>query len=194
MKTSANIMGIVFGATMVLLSIAVTVETLLRKFLGHSMAGIDELGGYAIAICAPLCFAVALIEQSHIRINLLQMRLSRTAQAVLNAIAALSMGALSAYLLYFTVQTVIETQDYKSIAQTPWATPLIYPQSIWLVTMSVFALVALVLAWRALRLFVRRDWPALNRQFGASSAQEELEAELEDLKKREGNIGEGGAA
>ncbi|MGE0796787.1 MAG: TRAP transporter small permease subunit [Lautropia sp.] len=188
MKTSAKIMGILFGATMILLSLAVTVETLLRKLFAHSMAGIDELGGYAIAVCAPLCFAVALIERSHIRINLLQMRLSRTVQAVLNALAAITMGLLAAYLLYFTIQTVVDTQDYRSIAQTPWATPLIYPQSVWLVAMTVFAVVALILAWRALRLLARGDWPALNRQFGPSSAQEELEAELEDLKKREGAV------
>jgi len=186
METSAKVMGIIFGATMILLSVAVTIETLLRKLFAHSMAGIDELGGYAIAISAPLCFAVALIERSHIRINLLQMRLSRPVQAVLNALAALSMGVLGAYLLYFTVQTVIDTQAYQSIAQTPWATPLIYPQSVWLVAMAVFTVVALVLAWRALILLAHGNWPALNRQFGPSSAQEELEAELEDLEKREG--------
>ncbi|KAB2874514.1 MAG: TRAP transporter small permease [Bauldia sp.] len=186
MKASATVMGVIFGATMILLSLAVTVETLLRKFFAHSMAGIDELGGYAIAICAPLCFAVALIERSHIRINLLHMRLSRPVQAVLNALAALSMGVLGAYLLYFTVKTVIDTQTYRSIAQTPWATPLIYPQAVWLVAMAVFAGVALLLAGRAVILLAGGNWLALNRQFGPSSAQEELEAELEDLKKREG--------
>lgn len=186
MKTAANAMGVIFGATMILLSIAVTIETLLRKLFAHSIAGVDELGGYAIAICAPLCFAVALIERSHIRINLLHMRLSRRVQAALNVLAALSMGVLGAYLLYFTVKTVIDTQTYRSIAQTPWATPLIYPQAVWLVAMAVFAVVALLLAARALLLLVGGDWLALNRQFGPSSAEEELEAELEDLKKREG--------
>lgn len=185
MKTTATVFGVIFGVTMILLSLAITAETLLRKFFAHSMAGIDELGGYAIAICAPLVFAVALIERSHIRINLLHMRLSRKVQAVLNAVAALSMAALAVYLLYFTVKTVIDTQTYKSIAQTPWATPLIIPQSVWLVTMACFAVVAVILAGQALRLF-RGNWSGLNRAFGPSSAEEELEAELEDLQKREG--------
>ncbi|XQU07391.1 hypothetical protein P4544_12035 [Halomonas sp. LY9] len=60
-----------------------------------------------------------MVEQSHIRINLLHMRLTTRTQAILNALAALSMGLLAAFLLYFTVQTVLDTQMYRSIAQTP---------------------------------------------------------------------------
>jgi TRAP-type C4-dicarboxylate transport system permease small subunit len=185
MKRTANTLGMIFGVTMILLSLAITAETLLRKFFSHSMGGIDELSGYAIAICAPLVFAVALIEQSHIRINLLHMRLSKRLQAVLNAVAMLSMGVLAVYLFYFTVSTVQDTQTYRSIAQTPWATPLIYPQAVWLLAMGVFALVAVIIALQALVLLGRGDWLQLNRRFGPSSAQEELDAELDDLKKRE---------
>lgn len=188
MRTIANVLGVIFGVTMILLSLATTVETLLRKFFAHSMAGIDELGGYAIAVCAPLVFTVALIEQSHIRINLLHMRLSRPTQAALNAFATLSMGVLGAYLLYFTFKTVLETHTYKSIAQTPWATPLIYPQMVWLVAMAVFAAVALLLAARSLVLLAGGNWSVLNRQFGPSSAEHELEAELKNLKMREGAV------
>ena len=79
-----------------------------------------------------------------------------------------------------------DTLAYRSIAQTPWATPLIYPQSVWLVAMAVFALGTLVIAGRALLHLVRRDWAVLDRKFGPGSAQEELEAELADLKAREG--------
>lgn len=186
MNTYARILGIVFGTMMILLSLAITTETLIRKFFSMSFGGVDELGGYAIAIAAPLAFTVAMVEQSHIRINLLHMRLPTSVQAALNALAALSLGILACYLLYFTVQTVIDTRAYRSIAQTPWATPLIYPQAIWLVAMAVFAVAAVVLSWQALGLLVRRDWRALNQRFGPSSAQDELQAELDDLKKREG--------
>lgn len=185
MKRTANLLGVIFGVTMILLSLAITAETLLRKFFSHSMGGIDELSGYAIAICAPLVFAVALIEQSHIRINLLHMRLSKRMQGMLNTLAMVSMGLLAVYLFYFTVRTVQDTQAYKSIAQTQWATPLIYPQAIWLVSMGIFALIAVLISIQALTLFGRADWYQLNRRFGPSSAQEELDAELEDLKKRE---------
>lgn len=186
MTIYARILGIIFGIMMLLLAVLITFETLIRKFFSLSLGGVDELGGYAIAIAAPLAFCVAMVEQSHIRINLLHMRLPTTVQAVLNALAALSMGLLAAFLLYFTVQTVLDTHMYRSIAQTPWATPLIYPQAVWLVAMAAFSVAAALLSAKAILLLLKRDWKTLNRQFGPSSATDELEAELADLEQREG--------
>lgn len=186
MTTYSRILGIIFGGLMLSLAALITIETLIRKFFSLSMGGIDELGGYAIAIAAPLAFCVAMVEQSHIRINLLHMRLPTATQAVLNVLAALAMGLLAAFLLYFTVQTVMDTHKYHSIAQTPWATPLIYPQAVWLIAMTAFSVAAAALSAKALLLMLKRDWKALNRQFGPSSAKDELKAELADLEQREG--------
>lgn len=187
MNTYARILSVLFGAMMLVLALLITVETLIRKLFSLSLGGVDELGGYAIAIAAPLAFCVAMVEQAHIRINLLHMRLPAFTQAILNALAVLSLALLAGFLLYFTVLTVLDTRLYRSIAQTPWATPLIYPQTLWLVAMTAFALPAVVLSVQVLRLAVQRDWSALNRRFGPSSAREELEAELDDLQKREGD-------
>ncbi|MCC2613826.1 TRAP transporter small permease [Neorhizobium sp. Rsf11] len=186
MQTYARILGMTFGIMMILLSLAITAETLLRKFFSYSLGGIDELGGYAIAIAAPLAFTVALVENSHIRINQLTALMPKTAQAVLNGISAITIALLAGYFFYFTVDTVIDTQTYQSIAQTPWATPLIYPQTVWLVAMATFPIAALVFAGRAVMLMSHGEWQVLNRHFGPVSAQEELQAELDDLKKREG--------
>lgn len=185
MQAYARMLGILFGILMILLSFAVTAETLLRKLFSVTLGGIDELGGYAIAVAAPLAFTVALVHKSHIRINQLAKFFSRPAQATLDALAALSMAVLACYFFYFTVQTVMDTHAYRSIAQTPWATPLIYPQAVWLVASATFPIAAIVLAAQALRLLARADWTGLSRRFGTISAQEELQAELDDLRKRE---------
>lgn len=186
MQTYSRLLGMTFGIMMILLSLAITAETLLRKFFSYTLGGIDELGGYAIAIAAPLAFTVALVENSHIRINQVTSLMPRMAQAVLNALSAVSLALLAGYFFYFTVDTVLDTQAYQSIAQTPWATPLIYPQTVWLVAMATFPIAAIVFGIKALVMMARGDWRGLNRQFGPVSAQEELQAELDDLKKREG--------
>lgn len=146
----------------------------------------DELSGYAIAIGAPIAFAIALIEQAHIRINLLHMRMPLFIRAVLNAIAATSLAALSIFLMVFTVRTYNDTQAYSSIAQTPWATPLVYPQLLWLVAMALFAIPAILLALRAIRMLIRRDWRRLDREFSPDTVEDELEDELTNLHEREG--------
>ncbi len=188
MERYAKVLGIVFGIMMISLSLAVTAETLLRKFFSYSLGGIDELGGYAIAIAAPLSFTVALVSRSHIRISQLTQHFPRKAQAVLDVAAVVSLTLLAVFFLYFTVKTVGETRLYRSIAQTPWATPLVWPQSIWLITSITFPVAGILLSVQAVRMLLRGDWAGIRRHFGTVSAEEELEAELEDLRRREAEI------
>jgi TRAP-type C4-dicarboxylate transport system permease small subunit len=184
MQLYARVASLVFGITMLLLSVAVTVETLIRKLFSISLGGVDELSGYAIAIGAPVAFAVTLIDQSHIRINMFYAKVPPKGQAVLNALAALCLGILAVFLLIFTYDTVTLTQTYRSIAQTPWATPLIYPQAAWLIAMAAFAVPAVWLMGRAILLLIRGNWKALNSEFSPESVEDELESELEDFQQR----------
>lgn len=177
-------LGTVFGLLMLVLSVAVAIETVVRKLFSISLGGVDELSGYAIAVGAPLAFVVTLTYRAHIRINLLHMRLPARIQSLLNALAAVTLGGLALYLCLFAVRTVLDTYTYKSIAQPPWATPLIYPQVLWMITMGVFALCALVLAARSIQLAARGQWDTLNREFHPVSVEEELESEFDDLRHR----------
>ncbi len=74
-----------------------------------------------------------------------------------------------------------QTPETGSVAQTPWATPLIYPQSLWLIGMTVFALVAVWLALRACWLALRGDARALMNEYGPDTVEDELQAELFDI-------------
>ena len=53
MNHVTRISGIIFGTTMIALSVTIVAEILLRKFFSFSLGGVDELGGYAVAIVAP---------------------------------------------------------------------------------------------------------------------------------------------
>lgn len=184
MKTYSRLCAVVFGLMMTALCVVISIETVMRKLFNHSLAGVDELSGYAIAIGAPLCFTIAAVEQSHIRINLLHMRMPRAVKATMNLLAALTLAALSLYLVTFTFRTVVETQMFGSVAQTPWMTPLIWPQAAWLVGMTIFSISTLVLAARAIILAVRKDTNALLSEFGPDAVENELAAELSDLEAR----------
>lgn len=184
MKAVSRGAALLFGAMMLALSAMIAVETVVRKLFSISLGGVDELSGYAVAIGGPLAFLVALVERSHIRINLLHMRMPPTLQAAANLLSALMLAGLALWLATFALRTVEETRLYQSIAQTPWATPLIWPQSAWLVAMAGFAAASLWLAGRAGWLALRGDWRALNREFGPDSVEDELAAELSDLERR----------
>jgi TRAP-type C4-dicarboxylate transport system permease small subunit len=174
----------IFGVTMLALAVLVTLETILRKVFSISLGGVDELAGYSIAVGAPLCFGVALLERSHIRINIGYIYMPARLKAWLDFLSVLSIGVVALFLFGFTVKTVLETQAYQSIAQTPWATPLIYPQAVWLVGMLAFLLPAVWLPIRACTLLVRGKTTELTAEFGPDTPEDELKAELEDLRRR----------
>jgi len=177
-------LGTVFGLIFVALSFLVAVETAARKLFNYSLQGADELGGYSLAICATVAFSLALIGRTHIRVDVFHERLPAVLQTGLNWLSAVSLAAfavLLAWLAWFVVQ---DSRSYQSVSQTPWATPLAYPQTAWLIGLIVFAGVGLAVAGRATWLLLRGRITELNHEFGPRSTKEEVDEELEDLKSR----------
>ena len=180
-------LGTLFGLIFVALSCMVAVETVIRKAFNISLQGADELGGYSLAVGGTIAFSLALMGRTHIRVDVFHERLPAWLQTFLNWLSAVSLAAfagLLAWLAWFVVQ---DSQSYKSVSQTPWATPLTYPQSAWLFGLMLFALVSAGFAARATWLLLRRDTANLNHEFGPRSTKEEVDEELQDLKSRSGD-------
>ncbi len=179
-------LGTLFGLVFVALSLVVALETALRKLFNISLQGADELGGYALAVGATIAFSLALLGRNHIRVDVIHERLPRGLQTVLNWLSALSMAGfagLMAWLAWFALQ---DSQAYQSVSQTPWATPLVYPQSAWLLGLVVFALLATGIAAYATGLLLTGRWDRLNQMLHPRSTREELKEELDDLQHRSG--------
>jgi TRAP-type C4-dicarboxylate transport system permease small subunit len=177
-------LGIVFGLIFVALSLLVAVETVMRKAFNVSLQGADELGGYSLAIGATIAFSLALTGKSHIRVDVFHDRLPAGLQVALNWLSVVQLAAfagLVAVLAWFVIQ---DSAEYKSVSQTPWATPLVIPQAAWVAGLAVFALVALGYAARATWLLLKGRTGDLNREFGPRSTKDEVDEELEDLKAR----------
>jgi TRAP-type C4-dicarboxylate transport system permease small subunit len=177
-------LGTIFGLVFVALAFLVTVETIMRKVFNRSLQGADELGGYSLAIGATVAFSLAMMGRSHIRVDVFHDRLPKALQLLLNWLSVLCLaafGVLMAWLAWYALQ---DSLAYRSVSQTPWATPLVYPQSAWLFGLTMFALVSLGYAIRATWLLARGRTAQLNREFGPRSTQEEVAEELEDLKTR----------
>ena len=154
-----TVLATVFGALFLGLSAVVTVETLSRKLFNVSLQGADELGGYALAVGSTIAFSLALMGRAHIRVDVFHELLPRKLQSVLNWLAVVSLAALGVFIAWIAFKVLADTLQYGSTAQTPWATPLIYPQAVWYAGLVVFALVASVgvvlAAVYAIRVFQR---------------------------------------
>jgi TRAP-type C4-dicarboxylate transport system permease small subunit len=177
-------LGTVFGLVFVALACVVTVETIARKAFNFSIQGADELGGYSLAVGATIAFSLALMGRSHIRVDVFHERLPGWLRTLLNWLSVVGLAALALLMAWLARAMLLDSMQYQSTAQTPWATPLKYPQAAWLAGLSIFALAALAAALRATWLLVRGRQADLDHEFGPRSTREEVDEELEDLKAR----------
>lgn len=190
MKRLETILANIFGVIFLVLSVVVTVETIARKVFNFSLQGADELGGYSLAVGSVLAFTLALLGRNHIRVDVFHKLFPRGVRAAMNWLSIVLLAAFAVTLVVICAKVLRETVEYGSTAQTPWATPLIYPQSVWYAGLVMFMLAALVLAGRASWLLFTGRLDKLNVEFHPKSAKEELKEELEDLAHRSSTSGE----
>lgn len=180
-----NILATVFGSIFLLLAAVVVVETVSRKLFNVSLQGADELGGYALAVGSTISFSLALMGRNHIRVDVFHEKFPRAVQAAMNWFSIASLAVLGAFIAWVAFKVIGDTLQYGSTAQTPWATPLIWPQAVWFAGLVTFALVAFGFAVRATLLLLRGQIDTLNHDFHPKSAKEELKEELDDLAQRQ---------
>jgi TRAP-type C4-dicarboxylate transport system permease small subunit len=183
-KRAEALFANVFGAIFLVLSFAVTVETLARKLFNYSLQGVDELAGYSLAIGSTIAFSLALAGRNHIRVDVFHELFPRGMKAALNWISIVLLAAMGVLFVVVSWRVISESRLYGSTAQTPWATPLIYPQALWYAGLVLFMLVGLGFAARATWLLAKGRIDELNEEFHPKSAKEELKEELEDFAQR----------
>lgn len=189
MNRLENIAAAIFGLAFLVLAFLVAVETLMRKMLNISLQGVDELGGYILATSAALAMAVALVSRAHIRIDLLHQFAPLAVKNVLNIVAMMALVASTILLLRMGWTALDESILFTATAQTPWATPLRYPQTAWVIALALLVLVAILQLARVALLALRGQWSMLDRIYGPRGAKEELDEEVESFRQRNAGTG-----
>ena len=184
MKRFESLAAALFGLIFVGLAFAVAAETLSRKIFNYSLQGVDELGGYALAAGGALAFAVALVSRAHIRIDILHARLPRSLRILMNAVAVAALLVCAGVLTWMGWISLSDSILFSSTAQTPAATPLRYPQTVWVGALGIFLAVAVLQSLRFLGLLVSGRTDRADRGYSPRGSKEELEDEIADLKAR----------
>jgi len=153
-------------------------DILARRLLGHSVQGVDEIGGYILAITASVGFAAALLNRMHTRIDLVLAIMPPRLRAVMNTFAALCLAGFALFMAQKAFVTLNETLEFGSRASTPLQTPLWIPQSLWIMGILLFAIISCVMAAHATWLLFRGQIDTINKQYGPPSIDEETEASL----------------
>jgi TRAP-type C4-dicarboxylate transport system permease small subunit len=191
MKTEAALEKVVewptllSGWALLVLSIAIAFEVVARKFFNFSLKGVDEFGGYVLAIGSAVGFSYALITRAHVRVDLVLLKLSRPWQDWANWIAAIAMAIFAYVLMWRALFVYARTWSLGARSGTPLDTPMIYPQGLWTVALVVFTIACTMTLWRLTAVcFLGSD-----RRDRLETLEDEIEAEASDARRRLGADG-----
>lgn len=173
----ARVAAIACGYAVLALSVAIAAEILGRKLFAFSFQGVDDIGGYVLAITAAVGASYTMAMRGHTRVDVFLVRMPASWQRVLNAVAMATLALFAAFAAWRGFAVLGESIEFRSVATNPLQTPLWQPQSVWVAGLALFALIAAAYAVHALVLLARGA-PELNRFYGPATAQDELEAEL----------------
>lgn len=147
------------GGALLLIAVGlVTFEVLARKIFNFSMAGADELAGYAYALSMTWGYAYALHRRAHIRVDVVYARLPLVVRCVLDVVAFVAFTGLFVLLTYRGYSVLEQTIDLGGRADTPLAVPLVYPQVPWLLGLVFFTLCLALLSLRSFKALVTRNY------------------------------------
>ena len=159
-------------------ALLIGIDLILRKTLGISMGGADEIAGYVLAVTSAWAFPVTLLKRSHIRVDILYARLGLKPRVALDLFALACMAVLVSTLAFHAWNVLQDSIDYRSVSNTPLQVPQWIPQSIWFAGYLFFALTLLSLALVSLGHLLRGRWGAVSALIGINTVEQEIEEEL----------------
>ncbi|MEM7258938.1 MAG: TRAP transporter small permease, partial [Pseudomonadota bacterium] len=155
----------------------VTGEVIARQWFNVSLAGADELSGYAFAVATSLGFAFALFERAHIRVDALIVLLPRAMRLVLNFVGLLLLIGFAAIVTWQGWDLLSDTLKHGSRSITPLRTPLAIPQIPWLFGWVFFIFCGVSLFIAALLAVWQRDASKAEAMIGVKTLDEQIEDE-----------------
>jgi len=174
------------GALMLLAAVLIAVDVVMRKFFDASIGGADELAGYALALGTAWALAAALLERAHIRIDSLYVLLPRRLRFALDVAGLTFLITFFGLVAWHGWSMAAQSWSAGSRSQSALQTPVVIPQSIWLIGLIVFVVIGVALLLRALGLAARGHYAAVANLISTRSAEEEVEDEVRDLRERSG--------
>lgn len=166
-----RLVALLIGVILLACTLFILADIILRK-LGSSLGGTDEISGYVMAIVTSWGMGFALLELSHVRIDILRGRVGALGQS---AFDLLSMSVLSITITVIALKCwpVLERSiTNSSRANTPLETPLWMVQLPWFAGWVWFAVVAWLTLVSAILLIWRGEFEASAAAIGAFSEEE----------------------
>ena len=156
----------------------VLLEITLRRF-GTSLGGTTEITGYVMAVTTAWGMGFALMELSHIRIEVLRTRFAGWGRVFLDLLAMLAMSATVVIIAFRAWPVLARSITNNSRANTVLETPLWIPQSLWFAGWVWFALMCCAVTFLTIILVLQGRLGDVESRIGIRN---EVADELEQAK------------
>jgi TRAP-type C4-dicarboxylate transport system permease small subunit len=180
----ATIMARLCGLAILASVFLIAVEVISRKIFHVSLLGVDEIGGYVLAISVSWGASLALIRRAHVRIDILHARLPARVQAMFDLLALVSMLLFAAFFGWYATGLFVNSWQTGSVSNSAMSIPRWIPHGLWVAGFWVLAGVALVLIVEQVRALRRGDLVRAHHVAGVRGALEEAEREMQDARER----------
>ena len=124
----------------------ITLDVLSRRFLHFSSQGTTEISSYMLAFGISWGLAQALTSRGHIRVDVLVLRLPVRVRAYLHLLALAFLTVLGLLFARRAWDVVLESWEFGAKDTSALSIPLILPQGLWAIGLSVFCVLTARLA------------------------------------------------
>jgi TRAP-type C4-dicarboxylate transport system permease small subunit len=187
----ASFMNYVAGWNFIFCAAFITIDVVCRNFGGFSSSATTEITSYMLAFGLAWGLAHALATRSHIRIDVLVNRLPVGVRQYLHAFALLLLTGLSLFLAWCAWGLAGESMLFNAKDTSALAIPLVLPQGLWAVGITMLAVFAVVLLLEVVCLLVAGDAAEIDKLLGPRGYQEETQEALEAVGLAPARSGDG---
>jgi TRAP-type C4-dicarboxylate transport system permease small subunit len=174
------------GWALLALAIWIVVNVVLRKFFSFSFQGVDEYGGYCLAVVATIGFAQAAFDRAHVRIDVVTRLLPVPLRAIFDVVALAALSFMAWTIAFRAMDVAMTSFGMGALATSPLRTPLVVPQGLWAAALFWFCAVLAFQMLYAVVAIMRRDWSGIGARLGVPEIDQEVEQELQAARFRMG--------
>ncbi len=165
------------GFMLIAAAIMVTVDVFLRKFFNVSMAGSDELSGYAFGVSTTFALSYALLTRSNIRVDAFYHLFPSWFRPIADILGHVLLLGLIGLIAYMGFQMLMDTYHFGSRSITPLRTPLAIPQTLWWLGLAFSLFTGIILLLVSLKALFAGDRKTVQQLIGIKSVDEQIDEE-----------------
>lgn len=171
MKQLNRGVAMLIGVMLLLCVVFILAEIVVRQ-LGSSLGGTDEISGYVMAIVTSWGMGFALLELSHVRIDVIRARVNALGRSLFDLLSMVILSTTITVIAFRCWPVVERSLVNGSRANTPLETPLALVQFPWFAGWVWFAVVSLFTFLAGILLVLRGEYSQSEAAIGTFPEEE----------------------